>query len=700
MAVGVFLILLIFQNCAPAFVTLEDQGIQGQESLSSLAGSPCSVEHGTGVINSSGICQVVSCEPTHHPEQDINKCVDNQKACFIANGTGQQVWENGVWKSCRVQGCSLSFHQDSNQCVANTRECQMSGGSAGNQVWQNGAWGSCQLAPCARGEHLENGSCLGNTKTCSIENGQGEQAWNGSSWGQCLVRSCASQYHQEGNECLSNTRECTTASGRGEQVWTSTGWGSCEVTACQEAFHSENGACVNNFKACQNAQGKIGTQAWGAQAWTSCLVCPHGQSSYGNVCIDNISLVRFYYSYLPSCWQDGRFSCAAEPVFGAIGVPNRFFASAQDEIVFTVSYSGAKNILLNANHVQLIGATQACQVTVTTPAELTRREVRIRGCTGVGALRVAIGAGTAQSERGAFAKAIEPSSDVMISNAPNLLNVTVTQIGPLQYPGAHGQSLPYEVLAPADYATRSKTPVVIWIHGGGWSGGNYGLDTDTAKAIASAGFLVVNADYRLMVNDPNTYPQIVEPSVPYHQGSDDIAALIQHIRSNVHLLNGDPQKLSLAGGSAGGHLVHLQASRPENSYRFRCVANLAGPSELESLLNSPVYPVSSWIVGSVFGRSQTVLYKNSPARLVSGLKTDVLGIFHQVEDNLVPIDQPLQSASRVRQSLAGQRVIVNFGNAINSAPVYQPTPTQVTHLYEDMVGARMALKSFFQTECR
>lgn len=90
------------------------------------------------------------------------------------------------------------------------------------------------------------------------------------------------------------------------------------------------------------------------------------------------------------------------------------------------------------------------------------------------------------------------------------------------------------------------TPLVFVIHGGGWTGGSKErlIRFADPEALMDAGISVVAINYRLL-----KYAKDVDPPVkaPMH----DAARALQFVRSKANELNIDPDRIALAGGSAG-----------------------------------------------------------------------------------------------------------------------------------------------------
>jgi len=106
----------------------------------------------------------------------------------------------------------------------------------------------------------------------------------------------------------------------------------------------------------------------------------------------------------------------------------------------------------------------------------------------------------------------------------------------------------------------AKLPVLVWIHGGGWTGGA-GRDYDGTK-LAQNGVVVVTINYRLGALGYLTHPALaVTPGgASGNYGQMDQQAALRWVQSNIRRFGGDPSNVTIAGESAGalsviGHLI-------------------------------------------------------------------------------------------------------------------------------------------------
>ena len=105
-----------------------------------------------------------------------------------------------------------------------------------------------------------------------------------------------------------------------------------------------------------------------------------------------------------------------------------------------------------------------------------------------------------------------------------------------------------------DAAKGKKLPVLLFVHGGGFTRGDkhgdFYPDNITLWA-AKNGLVGVNIDYRLA------------PKAPWPAGAKDLAAAIAWTKANIARYGGDPNRIVVFGHSAGANHVADYAAHPE-----------------------------------------------------------------------------------------------------------------------------------------
>ena len=131
------------------------------------------------------------------------------------------------------------------------------------------------------------------------------------------------------------------------------------------------------------------------------------------------------------------------------------------------------------------------------------------------------------------------------------------------------------IWAPAK--TGMPRPVLVFLHGGGFVEGSGGIASYDGTALAQRGLVVVNVNYRLGVFGYFASSALQAESPQHSAGNyamaDQIAAL-RWVQQNIAAVGGDPQRVMLAGQSAGAESVaELLASPLAKGLFQRAVMN-------------------------------------------------------------------------------------------------------------------------------
>src|SRR5580658_1332630 len=112
-------------------------------------------------------------------------------------------------------------------------------------------------------------------------------------------------------------------------------------------------------------------------------------------------------------------------------------------------------------------------------------------------------------------------------------------------------------------------PVLILVHGGGWSSRDKAHEFDSLIGpLKDAGFVTFCINYRLA------------PQYRWPDCLEDLQTAIRWAKAHAAEFKGDPNRIGLMGHSAGGHLVCLAATIADDSTRAQAVVGLAPPTDL------------------------------------------------------------------------------------------------------------------------
>jgi acetyl esterase/lipase len=205
------------------------------------------------------------------------------------------------------------------------------------------------------------------------------------------------------------------------------------------------------------------------------------------------------------------------------------------------------------------------------------------------------------------------------------------------YPGQQKQEVP-------------PRPLIIWVHGGGWIGGN--KDHCPAVSMVKDGFVVASINYRLSSEAP--FPAQIE----------DCKAAVRYLRSRAKEYNIDVDRVGVWGASAGGHLVALlgtagdakefdKGDNLDQSSRVQAVCDWFGPTDLLQIIpqakaaNMPEgvrlgdeHSILARFLGGQPDQKRDLAKAANPITYVSKDDPPFL-IMHGDKDQLVPLAQSL-----------------------------------------------------------
>ncbi|MFJ9345405.1 carboxylesterase/lipase family protein [Streptomyces sp. NPDC101237] len=129
------------------------------------------------------------------------------------------------------------------------------------------------------------------------------------------------------------------------------------------------------------------------------------------------------------------------------------------------------------------------------------------------------------------------------------------------------------VTAPADATPRRPRPVIVWLHGGGFTTGA-GSSYDAHRLAVRGDVVVVTVNYRLGVLGFLAHDRLPGSGT---FGLADQQAALRWVRANIGAFGGDSRDVTLAGESAGGFGVCAQLASPSAAGLFDRAIIQSGP---------------------------------------------------------------------------------------------------------------------------
>jgi acetyl esterase/lipase len=215
-----------------------------------------------------------------------------------------------------------------------------------------------------------------------------------------------------------------------------------------------------------------------------------------------------------------------------------------------------------------------------------------------------------------------------------------------------------DLYLPAMRLAEVRSPAVVIIHGGGWSGGkkDAAREINIGTTLAANGYVALSIDYLLATEGKPSWPQNVH----------DCKTAVRWLRANAEKLQIDVDHIGVIGGSAGGHLSALIAltdaksgldpSGPygEHSCAVQCCVDMYGATEFDDGPNALL----------MLGKTKAdapELYRAAYLTTHIDPRDPPFLILHGTADKLVPVAQSEMLATALKKAGVEHELIVIEG---------------------------------------
>jgi len=139
----------------------------------------------------------------------------------------------------------------------------------------------------------------------------------------------------------------------------------------------------------------------------------------------------------------------------------------------------------------------------------------------------------------------------------------------------------------AAQSSREKKPVLVWIYGGGFMTGGSAAPGYSGEALAQQGIVFVSFNYRLGIFGFLSHPGLTAESDHHSSGNYalmDMIKALQWVKKNIGAFGGDPDRVTIAGQSAGSASVNCLLASPLARNLFQGAIGESGSLVLENPL--------------------------------------------------------------------------------------------------------------------
>lgn len=208
-----------------------------------------------------------------------------------------------------------------------------------------------------------------------------------------------------------------------------------------------------------------------------------------------------------------------------------------------------------------------------------------------------------------------------------------------------------------------SVPGVVLVHGDDWTGGSRKRDREVrfAETLARAGFAVFSIDYALGEWSGRPHESRLARSA-WPQSIYDCKSAIRYVRHHSARFGVNPERMAIAGGSAGAHLALITAMTGTNP-----AWNRVGPYSSESsavdcvVVSRGIYEVdkrnSHWLIDKSESDNPSVRKAASPLAHIERGAPPVL-VFHGSKDDVVGVENAQAFAAQLGRFGIEHRLII------------------------------------------
>jgi para-nitrobenzyl esterase len=282
--------------------------------------------------------------------------------------------------------------------------------------------------------------------------------------------------------------------------------------------------------------------------------------------------------------------------------------------------------------------------------------------------------------------------------------------------------LTLNVWTPANFKPGAKLPVMVWIHGGSFTGGSGSSFLYDGTQFAQRGVVLVTVNYRLGRLGFFAHPALTaeQPGAPLaNYGMMDNLAALKWVQANIAAFGGDPANVTAFGESAGGILINDLMASPQAKGLFAKAISESGFGRIPGLPMGQAeslgvaYASGFGVTGSGPGTMKAlraltpeqlskaagqitpildgkVLPEGPAAAFAAGreLKVPYIGGGNSWEASLFPTNTPLDRAGPLRD-----KVIAAYGAPSDLKLVQWDLGTEAAVIEPDRLLARLHAKN-------